>query len=91
MKEKKNIHDFLTINELETFNDKVNRIVSGEPSKPSEPKTVPGNEKKEVPFDSNKYQSFIVNPKDIPDDLLYQLADIIDKKTEAKSISFVDI
>jgi len=62
------IHDFLTLGDLKSFNESVEYNVKDE-------------SKKEVhPFDSNRFESTIVNPADLPDDVLYQLSDLIDKK-----------
>lgn len=62
------IHDFLTLGDLKSFNESVEYNVKEDEQKQSHP------------FDSNRFESTIVNPSDLPDDVLYQLSDIIDKK-----------
>jgi hypothetical protein len=64
-----NIHDFLTLGDLKSFNESVEYNIKEDGQKQSHP------------FDSNRFESTIVNPSDLPDDILYQLSDIIDKKT----------
>jgi len=82
MEDKKNNHDFLTINDLETFNDKVNRVVlNKKPQEKIEPTVDNDGIVDEVPYDSSQFQSVIEDPKNIPEGLLQQLADIIDKKS----------
>jgi hypothetical protein len=76
-REDRDVHDFLTVSELDTFNDKVNMILnkdSGNGKKESE--TKPEVQPKPV-----NQESFVVNPTELDEDLLYQLADIIDGKT----------
>ena len=89
--EKKSVHEYLTVNDLENFNDKVQRIVHRRPSKSQLKKAeTPIEEAPTGQYDSNKYESVTVNPSEITDDLLYQLADIIDKKKHFNSDDFKD-
>jgi hypothetical protein len=62
-------HDFLTLSDLTTFNESVEYNVTNTPQK-----------KEHHEFDSARFESFIVNPADLTDDVVYQLSDIIDKK-----------
>jgi len=62
-------HDFLTLSDLTTFNESVEYNVTNTPEK-----------KEHHEFDSDRFESFIVNPADLTDDVVYQLSDIIDKK-----------
>lgn len=62
-------HDFLTLGDLKSFNESVEYNVKDEPKQESHP------------FDSNRFESVLVNPADLTDDVLYQLSDLIDKKT----------
>lgn len=73
MEEKDNKHDFLTVGDLESFADKVNRVVYGKEKPQDQPKT--------VAFDSTKFQTYISKPEDVPEDVTYQLADLFDENT----------
>lgn len=68
-KEHMSKHDFLTLSDLTTFNESVEYNVTNTPQK-----------KEHHEFDSARFESFIVNPADLTDDVVYQLSDIIDKK-----------
>ena len=88
MNKKRTVHDFLTVGDLDNFNDKVNRVVFNKepiPEVKDESKEV-----QEIPYDPNRFESVIVDPKDIPDELLQQLADIVDKKTHFNENDFID-
>ena len=63
------IHDFLTLGDLKSFNESVEYNVKDEAKKESHP------------FDSSRFESVLVNPADLTDGVLYQLADLVDKKT----------
>lgn len=84
MEKKKSIHDYLSVSDLETFNDKVNYVVSGR-SKQEEVKEPVIKE-----LDRTKFESTIVKPDVIPVDVLNQCADIIDAKTHFDSQDFRD-
>lgn len=74
-REERDVHDFLTVSDMDNFNDKVGMILnkdSDKDTKESEPEVQPNPVNRE---------SFVVNPSELDDDLLYQLADIIDGKT----------
>jgi len=75
--EKHNPHAFLTVSDLKSFNESVERNVTGD-------STV------SVKYDPTKYESFIVDPIELDDDMVYQLADIIDKKTQLDKRDFTD-
>lgn len=63
------VHKFLTLGDLKSFNESVEYNVKDKDVK-----------KEEHPFDSTKFESNLVNPADLTDDVLYQLSDLIDKK-----------
>jgi len=76
-REERDVHDFLTVSEMDNFNDKVNMILkkdSGNGTKEQEPKP-------EVQPEPVNRESVVVNPTELDEDLLFQLADIIDGKT----------
>lgn len=64
-------HDFLTLGDFKSFNESVE-------------KTVLNDEQVEegVPHNPDQYKSFIVDPIELDDDVMFQLADIIDKKEQ---------
>lgn len=72
--EEKTAHDFLTVSDMDNFNDKVKMVLN----KKNNDET---NTPEPVADEPLITESFIVNPTEIPDDLLYQLSDIIDGKT----------
>ena len=86
MENKKSIHDFLTVSDLETFNDKVSYLISGNKSKNNTDNE--SNVKKE--FNRNQFESSIVKPEGLSQDVLYQCADIIDGKTHLDKQDFRD-
>lgn len=76
-KEERNVHDFLTVSEMDNFNDKVKMVLASK--KPvDKPYQKPEPEPEVEPVDR---ESIIVNPTELTEDILYQLADIIDGKT----------
>lgn len=85
MENKKSIHDFLNVSDLETFNEKVNYIVSGK--KPEQEVEV---EPVVKDLDRNRFESTIVKPEALSQDVLYQCADIIDGKTHFDRQDFRD-
>lgn len=86
MENKKNIQDFLSVSDMQTFNEKVNYVVSGkQPQEEIEVEKAVGKE-----LDRNKFDSVIVKPEAIPQDDLNQCADIIDSKTHFDSQDFRD-
>ena len=78
-KEERNVHDFLTVSELDNFNDKVNMVLNKKSVSDNE--EAESNTEKELVEETVERETFVVNPTEIPDDLLYQLSDIIDGKT----------
>lgn len=91
MQNNKSVHDFLTYGDLKNFNDKVASIVSVDYTSN---KNAQDNQNKDtvesVPFDSSRFTSALVAPDAIDQDVLYQLADIIDKKTAFNKIDSID-
>jgi len=73
-REEHSIHDFLTVSEMDNFNDKVKMVMNKKPA---------GDAKTPEPVTKEPLvtESYTVNPTEISDDVLYQLADIIDGKT----------
>lgn len=63
-----NIHDFLTLGDLKSFNESVEYNIKDNETHSHHP------------FDSTRFDSTLVNPSDLSDDILYQLADLVDKK-----------
>jgi hypothetical protein len=79
MENNNNMHDFLTVMDLDNFNEKVNKAgLNKTPGKSEEPQKVIRPETK---YDTDEFKSYIVNPKDIPETILKQLADVVDKKS----------
>lgn len=70
-------HAFLTVSDLKSFNESVERNVTNDKS---------GS----IPYDPTKFESFIVDPIELDDDVVYQLADIIDKKTQLDKRDLTD-
>jgi len=89
MEKKESNHDFLAINDLESFNDKVKRIVLNEP--PEREEEVLPEEEIDTSFNPEKYESITINPSELTDELLHQLADIIDKKTTYNTEDLINI
>lgn len=61
---------FLEYQQLKEYNNQIQRVMFESEEKPVE-----------VPYDPNRFQSIIAGPEDIDDDVIYLLADLIDKKT----------
>jgi hypothetical protein len=80
MEPKRSPHEFLTVSDLDNFNDKVSRLMGTEPKKEVvKPETSP--KITHELYNREKFDSFLVKPEELEDSLLYQLADIIDKKS----------
>lgn len=75
-REERDVHDFLTVSELDNFNDKVSAIVNKD-----DKKDTPQSSEIDIENEPTNQESFIVNPSELDEDLRYQLADIIDGKT----------
>lgn len=73
-KENRTAHDFLTVSDMDNFNDKVKSVLN----KKTEDET---ETPEPITETSSNTESFVVNPAEIAEDLLYQLSDIIDSKT----------
>jgi hypothetical protein len=67
----KNTHDFLTLSDLKSFNESVDGTVLND-----------NDEVEQVEYNPTQFESFIVDPIELDDDVMYQLSDIIDKKTQ---------
>lgn len=66
-----NAHDFLTLSDLKSFNESVDDTVLNT-----------NEESTHIDYNPTQFESFIVDPIDLDDDVMYQLADIIDKKEQ---------
>lgn len=88
MENKRNINEFLNVTNLQSFNDKVSQVVSinQTESQPEEVETMPDT----LALNRDKFESTIVKPDAIPQDDLYQCADIIDGKTHLDNQDFRD-
>ncbi len=75
-----NIHDFLTIGDLKRFNKNMDSIEATTSGKKEKVPEVNENVD-EQPFDATKFDVMSTDPKELDQDVLNQLADIIDKKT----------
>ena len=87
MENKRTIHDFLSVSDLQTFNDKVSRVVHGNKSQQEDVEDEVSQPKE---LDRNKFESVIVRPEAIPQEILHQCADIIDGKTHMDNQDFRD-
>lgn len=67
----KNTHDFLTLGDLKSFNESVDDTILND-----------NDEAEQVEYNPTQFESFIVDPIELDDDVMYQLSDIIDKKTQ---------
>jgi len=86
MENNKTIHDFLSVSDLKSFNDKVSHVVSGNKHQEEIPEVeVPREE-----LDRERFEATIVKPEALTDDVLYQCADIIDGKTHFDNQDFRD-
>lgn len=65
-------HSFLTLGDLKSFNESVSDGVIDNNTEVE----------KSIPYDPTKFESVIVDPVDVNDEVMLQLADIIDKKTQ---------
>jgi hypothetical protein len=74
-REERDVHDFLTVSEMDNFNDKVSMVLNKKSANDAAPETV------DVEPEPANRESFIVHPSEIEEDVLHQLADIIDGKT----------
>jgi len=82
-------YDFLSVDKMKKLNKKVNHLVDDQAQQPQpEPEAVTDNE--DIPFSTDRYESYTVNPNEISEDLLHQLADIIDKKSYYNENDFSD-
>jgi len=77
-------YKFLSVNDLDTFNNKINPLVDGKSDEHTESEDV------EVNYEPERYESSIVDPKNISEELLHQLADIVDKKSYYNVNDFSD-
>lgn len=75
--EKNNPHAFLTVTDLKSFNESVEQNVTEETTE-------------SVQQETPKFKSYITDPVKLDDDIVYQLADIIDKKTQLDQRDFTD-
>jgi hypothetical protein len=62
-------NDFLKFKELKDYNKRFERIIMESEEQP-------------IPYDNNRFISFIKRPEDIDEDVLYMLSDLVDKKTQ---------
>ncbi len=75
--EKNTPHAFLTVTDLKCFNESVEQNVTEETTE-------------SVQQETPKFKSYITDPVKLDDDIVYQLADIIDKKTQLDKRDFTD-
>jgi hypothetical protein len=87
MENKRTIHDFLTVSDLDSFNDKVSYVVSGKARESEDAETENQGVKE---FDRERFESTVVRPEAVPQDILNQCADIIDAKTHLNQQDFRD-
>lgn len=87
MENKRTVHDFLTVSDLESFTDKVSYVVSG---KASGRKEAESEYQGLIEFDRERFEATVVRPEAIPLDILNQCADIIDAKTHLNQQDFKD-
>jgi hypothetical protein len=68
-------HDFLTLGDLKSFNANVDGTVLNDNEPESDVNT-------NITYNPEQFNSCIVDPVEIDDDVMYQLSDIIDKKAQ---------
>lgn len=88
MENKRKINDFLNVSNMQSFNDKVSRVVSDKQT-PTQDVEVDVESATHV-IDRDKFESTIVRPDAIPQDILHQCADIIDGKNHFNKQDFRD-
>ena len=86
MENKKNIQNFLSVSDMETFNEKVNYVVSGKQAQDDVDAETPVVKE----LDRDKFESSVVRPEAIPQTELNQCADIIDAKIHFDTQDFRD-
>ena len=64
-------YDFLSVNKMKKLNDKVDREIHKTPTETTE-----NQDNTDMLFDSAKYESFIVEPKELSEDLLRGISEI---------------
>lgn len=64
--EENNKHDFLSLGDLQSLNESINKNVYEKEANP------------DLPFDASKFQTFISQPIKVPEDVLFQVADLFD-------------
>lgn len=64
-------HDFLTLGDLKSFNESVDKTIFND-----------NEEVVEVEYNPTQFESFIVDPVELDDDVMFQLSDIVDKKKQ---------
>lgn len=77
---------FMSVEQLKTFNDTAVKEAMG--LKAPKP-VVKDMTKQSVPYDPNKFDSFIVAPSTLDDQILYGIANLFDDKVSAMNTEFI--